>query len=205
MINNHSSDELRQQLRMEAIARRDLLPPSDRSIYSRAATALLKTYLESIGATFLHCYINFRTEVETRGFIEECLERGLRVVVPVVEELDDRQFLIHTEIKGLTGLQRGAFGLEEPIERSPSTLESLDAVILPLVGFDRRGTRLGYGKGFYDRFLHDLPRSVLRIGLAFSIQEIPHIPDLPHDEPLDYVITEHEIIQTIRADSLTTI
>ena len=115
--------------------------------------------------------------------------------------MDGQQFLAHTEIKGLTALRRGAFGLDEPVERTPSTLESLDAVIIPIAAFDRRGTRLGYGKGFYDRFLHDLPRSIPRIGLAFAVQEVASIPDLPHDEPLDYVITEREIIRTIRAES----
>ena len=202
---NPGSNELRQQLRFEAIARRDSLSPSERTVYSQDAIALLRTYLEGIGAKFLHCYISFRTEVETRAFIEESLERGLRIVVPVVEELDNHRFLIHTEIKGLTDLRPSAFGLDEPIERNASTLESLDAVVLPLVAFDRRGMRLGYGKGFYDRFLHELPRSIPRIGLGFTVQEIPHIPIQPHDEPLDYIITEREIIQTIRAESSTTI
>jgi 5-formyltetrahydrofolate cyclo-ligase len=102
--------------------------------------------------------------------------------------------LVHTEIKELSNLADGSFGLQEPVERIPASLNILDAVIVPLVAFDRHGARLGYGMGFYDAFLHELPRSVERIGLAFSIQEMNHIPVFPHDEPLDTIVTEQEII-----------
>jgi len=202
----------RQQLRMDSLARRDRMPDSERKDFSQIIIDRLKSEIgrgfktgssfeprtpspESHDPlTFLHCYISFRSEVETRTFIEETLARGIRIVVPVVEELDGKQFLVHTEIKGLSELRQGAFGLEEPTERIPSSLESLGAVIVPIAAFDRSGTRLGYGKGFYDRFLHGLPQSVLRIGLAFSAQEVAHIPILPHDERLDCIITEQEII-----------
>jgi 5-formyltetrahydrofolate cyclo-ligase len=203
----------RQQLRIDTLARRDRMPNSERKDFNQIIIDRLKSEIETgykrglpsgirtpesgprDPLTFLHCYISFRSEVETRAFIEETLARGVRIVVPVVEELDGKQFLVHTEIKGLSELRQGAFGLEEPTERIPSSLESLGAVIVPIAAFDRSGTRLGYGKGFYDRFLHGLPQSVLRIGLAFSAQEVAHIPILPHDERLDCIITEREIIR----------
>lgn len=124
------------------------------------------------------------------------------MIVPVVEHNGKAEHvqtdrLVHTEIRAITGLTKGRFGLEEPIEREPSSLDALDAVIVPIAAFDRRGTRLGYGKGFYDVFLRELPRSVERIGLAFSAQQVDHIPALPHDEPLDRIVTEHEIIHAI--------
>ncbi|HWF45083.1 MAG TPA: 5-formyltetrahydrofolate cyclo-ligase [Candidatus Kapabacteria bacterium] len=211
----------RQQLRIESLARRDRMSSSERKDFSRIIIDRLKSEIEAgyektdvpsgirtpdpgvrDPLTFLHCYISFRSEVETRTFIEETLACGVRIVVPVVEELDGNQFLVHTEIKGLSELRQGAFGLEEPVERIPSLLDALGAVIVPIAAFDRSGTRLGYGKGFYDRFLHGLPRAVLRIGLAFSTQEVAHIPILPHDEPLDCIITEREII---RAEPSTSI
>ena len=181
----------RKQLRREAIAIRNALSPEERAQYSREVTELLIGYLTQ--ARSIHSYLSFRSEVDTRGFIEASLLRGLRVIVPVVEELDGRQVLVHTEIRNLSKLTQGMFGVEEPVERNPYELDTLDAIIVPLVAFDRHGTRLGYGKGFYDAFLHDMPRSIPRIGLAFSSQEVHHIPALPHDEPLDVVITEKEI------------
>jgi 5-formyltetrahydrofolate cyclo-ligase len=66
---------------------------------------------------------------------------------------------------------------------------------VPLAAFDRRGHRIGYGKGFYDRALANLPHATT-IGLAFATQEIDHVPDEAHDRALDFVVTEREIITT---------
>ena len=92
------------------------------------------------------------------------------------------------------GLDQAAYGIEEPRKKEPADFTELGAVILPLAAFDRSGTRLGYGKGFYDRFLATLPQAVLRVGVAFATQEVPSIPRHDHDEALDLVITERELI-----------
>jgi 5-formyltetrahydrofolate cyclo-ligase len=186
--------EDRQLMRRAALGRRDAIPPNERKVMSEVIARSLRTYLDSKSARFLHCYISFRSEVETREFVESELAAGRRVVVPVIEGADGGQLLVHTEVKGLQGLKRGPFGLEEPLERTPASLADLDAVIVPIAAFDRRGTRLGYGKGFYDKFLSELPRDVERIGLAYSMQQLDHIPALPHDCELDTIVTEKEII-----------
>ncbi|NJK81752.1 MAG: 5-formyltetrahydrofolate cyclo-ligase [Chloroflexaceae bacterium] len=67
-----------------------------------------------------------------------------------------------------------------------------DLTIVPLLGFDRRGYRLGYGKGYYDRLLAVAPTPT--IGLAFAMQEVEMVPTEPHDLPLTWVVTEHEVI-----------
>ena len=196
---------IRRELRQSALSKRNALSPEVRHLSSLEIIERLKQYIEGKSAVadgVLHCYISFRSEVETREFIEGAIRYGMRVIVPIVEASDPADQtrigrLVHTEISGITGLTKGRFGLEEPTEREPSSLELVDTVIVPIVAFDRRGTRLGYGKGFYDVFLRELPRSVERIGLAFSTQEVDHIPALPHDEPLDTIITEREIIHTI--------
>ncbi len=194
----------RQEIRAHLIHERAALAPDVRKQRSAEIVGRLQSYLfQKRGASeashrSIHCYISFRSEVETHKFIEQALHDGMRVTVPIVERVDTMRILLHTEISELSGLVGGAFGLQEPIERTPASLDLLDAVIIPLVAFDRNGTRLGYGKGFYDTFLHQLPRSVERIGLAFRMQEADFIPALPHDEPLDTVVTEHEIIHVTR-------
>lgn len=189
---------VRSELRAQALATRDKLDIELRHIWSTEIITQLRTYLEAKEARFLHCYLSFRSEVETREFIERTLAEGMRVVVPVIEEIEENEQrverLAHTEIQGISGFVKGRFGIEEPAVRSPASLESLDAVIVPVVAFDRRGTRLGYGKGFYDAFLHELSGTVERIGLAFQMQESGFIPRLAHDEPLDTIITERELI-----------
>ncbi len=189
--------EVRNALRRDALARRDAL----NELFRREASARIATdlarMLVSSNARFVHCYISFRSEVETRPLIEDMLARGLRVVVPVVNGDGSENTLIHSELRDLSKLRTGAFGLPEPEERTEVDLEELDAVIVPMVAFDRHGTRLGYGKGFYDRFLRQLPPEVQRIGLAFGMQEVSHIPALPHDERVSTIITENEQITVI--------
>jgi 5-formyltetrahydrofolate cyclo-ligase len=173
---------------------RDALSPDERHRLSTEIVNRLRGYLFEKKYQSIHCYISFRSEVETREFIEHALQERMRITVPIVEQIDGKKVLAHTEVSKVSGLADGHFGLQESVERTPASLLSLDAVIVPLVAFDRRGTRLGYGMGFYDTFLHELPRTIERIGFAFSLQEINHIPSLPHDEPLDTIITEKEII-----------
>jgi 5-formyltetrahydrofolate cyclo-ligase len=91
-------------------------------------------------------------------------------------------------------LQRGRFGLDEPIERSAARLDGLDLVVLPLAAFDTNGNRLGYGKGFYDRFLSELSPTVLRVGLGFDLQEVDRIETHDRDQPLDIIVTETRTI-----------
>ncbi len=194
--------KIRQDIRTHAIAGRDALDSGLRHKWSSEIIERLRDYLfEKLAAAnrSIHCYISFRSEVETRAFIERALQEGTRVTVPVIERSETSNVLGHTEIMELKDLVKGRFGLEAPVVRNPATpaamLHTLDAVIVPLVAFDRCGTRLGYGMGFYDRFLRELPRSVERIGLAFSMQEVDDIPILPHDEPLDTIVTEQAIIK----------
>ncbi len=205
-VPRESMDEIigtRQSLRRKAIEDRENIPLALRQEWSARIRAVLQAYTDDKHYSFIHCYLNFRSEVETRELIGGLLRHGTRIIVPVVERMESeepgsfQERLAHSEIEMATELIKGRFGIEEPKLRSASSLENLDAVIVPIVAFDRHGTRLGYGKGFYDVFLHDLPRAVERIGLAFSIQEIEYIPALSHDERLDRIITEREIIKIV--------
>ncbi len=188
------TQELRRAIRARAMQERDGLAPDLRHHISGEIIERLQKYLSEKAMRSVHCYISFRSEVETRAFLEHALHNGMRVTVPIVDRKDGKNVLIHTEISALSELVEGSFGLKEPIERNPASLSTMDAVIVPLVAFDRRGTRLGYGMGFYDTFLQELPRSIERIGLAFHLQEANSIPSLAHDEPLDTIVTEQEII-----------
>jgi 5-formyltetrahydrofolate cyclo-ligase len=185
----------RDELRRKALAQRDGIPTELHEARSHQANEHLRAWLDKSNARYIHCYISFRSELETRELIKSLLRQGRRIVVPVIEELDGRQFMIHTEIHGLDDLAQGHFGLSEPVARSTASLEGLDAVVVPLSAFDRDGNRLGYGKGFYDRFLSELPRSVARVGLAFALQEVEQIPTHSLDQPLDIVITENGVIE----------
>jgi 5-formyltetrahydrofolate cyclo-ligase len=89
---------------------------------------------------------------------------------------------------------KASFGLSEPEDNQP--LIDPDIVFAPLAGFDRRGHRIGYGKGHYDITLQSLraSRKTLVVGVAFSCQETPEIAEEAHDQKLDFVITENDLI-----------
>jgi 5-formyltetrahydrofolate cyclo-ligase len=92
-------------------------------------------------------------------------------------------------------LAAGQWGLREP---GPAAAEvEPDIVLVPLLAFDRAGHRIGYGAGYYDLTLARLRarKAVTAIGIAFSVQEVPAIPKTPRDEPLDFVLTEREVIE----------
>lgn len=97
-------------------------------------------------------------------------------------------------------LVANGFGIPEPGDAERLEPTAMDAVLLPLLAFDRRGTRLGSGAGYYDRsfeFLRDRvrPSKPLLIGVAYGFQEVEHLPDQPWDVPLDYIATEGELIR----------
>ncbi len=146
-------------------------------------------------------FLSFRSEVETRPYLKERLLRGLPVVLPVTI-IDDKR-LIPYRIEDWSQLKKGAFGILEPdpslaIRVNPALI---DCVIVPGSVFDRTGNRHGYGGGFYDRFLSKEALSSLRVGLAFSFQVIDSIPTEPHDEKMDFIVTEDEIIECSRQKS----
>jgi len=86
-------------------------------------------------------------------------------------------------------LQKGPYGILEPVARKRIPLKNLDAVIVPGLAFDKKGMRLGRGKGYYDRFLNTLPERVMSIGLAFRFQILPSVPSLSHDMGVNRIIS----------------
>ena len=91
-------------------------------------------------------------------------------------------------------LVSGVWGIREPRPEAPEVAP--DILLVPLIAFDRRGHRIGYGAGYYDQTINSLraQKSVLAVGLAFAAQEIAQVPSTPRDARLDLVLTEREII-----------
>jgi 5-formyltetrahydrofolate cyclo-ligase len=188
-------------LRKITLVARDGLPLQDRQAMSRAIAQkiLLLEEVETRETIFL--YVDFRSEVETRFLIHELLRRGKQVVVPVTLVKEKR--LLPVAIRDLEkDLVPGYFSIPEPrmeIRKSQMVDGSeIGTIILPGSVFDERGGRLGYGGGFYDRFMaHEAPQA-RRVGLAFDLQVVDRLSLQPHDELLDLVVTEKRIIQGIR-------
>ena len=185
----------RSDLRKNILSLRDQLPPNEQALKSRAiADRLWKIPALADSATLL-IYVNFRSEVETIPLINTCLKKGLRVCVPLTITAEHR--LLAYEITDLErDLAKGYCGIPEPDPQRLTLVEpnTIDTVIIPGSVFDQQGGRLGYGGGYYDRFLQYSADKALRVGVAFDLQLIDEVPTEPHDQNLNYLITETKTI-----------
>jgi 5-formyltetrahydrofolate cyclo-ligase len=176
------------RLRVAALARRDQLTAETRIEYSlRAATHGLELVRFEPG-TIVSGFFPIRSEIDARPLMDRLRLRGAVLCLPVVL---NRQEIVFRELTRETGLVPTGFGTVGPPAEAPVLDPQI--MIMPLAAYDGHGNRIGYGAGHYDRAIHRLelkgaaPR---RIGLAFSIQRVAHIPAQPHDRGIEAVITE---------------
>lgn len=144
-------------------------------------------------ARVVHTYVGaVQGEVATRGIVRRALAEGKTVACPRVRWRP--RGLDSFVIGSLDELVESRRGLWEPDPAWDDPIESpaLDLVLVPGLAFDRRGWRVGFGAGLYDRFLSGV--SAPRVALAFSLQLVDSLPVEPHDEPVDWIVTEGETI-----------
>jgi 5-formyltetrahydrofolate cyclo-ligase len=141
----------------------------------------------------LMVYLSFGSEVVADGLIVWGWDAGKRIVVPFCDP--ESREMTPCLLGDFAELETGHYGIREPKAEQlrPVPREEIDAVLIPAVAFNRRGYRVGYGGGYYDRFLPDIPRAA-RIGAAFACQIVAEIPPDPHDVPADRIVTEDELI-----------
>lgn len=154
-----------------------------------------------IDAETIFLYMNFRSEVITADFIETLMQMGKRVVLPVT--LTKSRKLLPVYIRDVDkDLAPGYASIPEPVaeirKSRAAAAEDLDIIFLPGSVFDERGGRMGYGGGYYDRFVSQEAPQALRIGLAYELQVVEEAPLQPHDELLDLIITEKRQIHGSR-------
>ena len=183
-------------LRAMMIARRRAIPEKLRFQMDVAIASHLVTLPEVICAHHIHLYLSITAfaEVDTALIVDGLTAMHKRLSVPVVRNGDLLSALYH---KGDL-LRTAQFGQPEPDVYSAVDESDLDLVLLPLLAFDSRGYRLGYGKGLYDRFLQRLGKQGVhpfRVGLSYLQQRIDTFPVDPWDEPLDAVIYEEGCIR----------
>ena len=135
-------------------------------------------------------FVSFDSEVYTHDMIKDILKSKKNIAVPKVVEHEIHPSLI-IDFDQL--IPSGIFGILEPIELLKINLKNIDVVIIPGIVFDKTGHRIGYGYGFYDKFLRKIPKA-LKIGVAYDFQIIEKIPNDAHDVPVDIVVTDKEII-----------
>lgn len=188
----------KKELRKEFFRKRNTLTEKYHQKYSKIITKKLISLKQYVQADMILIYASYQKEVSTYGIIGDALNRGKRVFCPKVLSHGIMEFY---EITSLKDIVPGYKNIPEP-RREDSMFSFSDdntgntLMIMPLVGFDALGNRLGYGGGFYDRYLQRFPQ-LKRIGLGFECQKYEYlIPTEKTDIKPDLIITEVNILIT---------
>lgn len=178
-------------LRLAVLQRRDCLNAAACVEAARAIVARAGD-LPVPPAVVIGGYRAIRSEIDPAGLIAALRAAGHGIALPVI--LADRETMIFRQWDASVELVRASFGLKVPPDGA--AIVEPRHLLVPLAGFDRRGYRLGYGKGHYDRVLARLGATgpLVTIGIAFGCQEVDKVPEEAHDRPLDYILTERELI-----------
>lgn len=179
-------EEAKAALRKEAHKRRAQLHPSLRLDAAKEAVGHFLDHVTIRKGEVVAAYWPIRDELDIKHLIVKLMDSGQPVALPVV--LGDEQPLELRLWQDGAPLYEAGFGTLAPEDGAPRV--EPDVILMPLLGFDKHGTRLGYGGGYYDRTLANLPKRPRLVGFAFARQEIDHIPRQAHDVPLDAIVTE---------------
>lgn len=175
--------------------RRASLAPDERERLARRAAALLLSLPEVAGARAVLLFSAFGTEVPTAGLRAKLLHDGARVLLPFLTEAGEMEA---AEVSPGEPLAASGYGPREPASRVPIDPAQIDLAIVPGLAFDRRGGRLGYGGGHYDRYLARLAPGTPVVGLAFSLQLVDRVPTDSGDRRVDLVVTDEGVVDARR-------
>jgi 5-formyltetrahydrofolate cyclo-ligase len=180
--------EFRKAKRAELLARRTALSFHDRQHFAESLTAHLLATLELRPSGVLGIYWPIRGELDLRDYARRHIETGGTAALPVV--VTKGSPIEFWQWQPGASLRRGFWNIPVPVERRVAVP---DVLLIPLVGYDAAGYRLGYGGGYYDRTLAVLTPRPLCIGVGYDDSALATIHPQPHDIPMDWIVTERRV------------
>jgi 5-formyltetrahydrofolate cyclo-ligase len=185
-------DAQKRLLRQQMLDLRAKIPPRERLVSDAAISRQVGEFSAFKDAETLFVYVSTADEVGTQAIIEESLRQGKRVCVPRCE---GRGVMRAYEIGGFDDLREGSYGILEPRESCPFVeSDRIELALVPCMACTPRGQRLGYGGGFYDRYLWD--RAYPAVALCRDVLLLDELPAGEYDVPVDFVITESGVTAT---------
>ena len=184
----------KREIRKILVRRRLSIPDQLREEKNHLIFERLLEIPELKNAKTVHLYIpiNGKKEVDTWPVISYFLGAHKKVIVPVMEF--NSVVLHHVYLEDIDDLKPNKWGVEEPEQRFPADIDALDIVLVPMIGGDTKGNRIGYGKGYYDSFLKQT--KAVKIGLLYEECLVDEIPVESHDIRLDIMVTDKQVIRT---------
>ena len=191
MANPSPPADEKANLRRDAIARRATLAPAERTAAAQIIAAR-EFPVPITPGTVAAGFSPLKREIDPIPLMRALAENGAWLALPVVAGRG-RPLVMRAWAFG-EPLAAGVWGIRQPLPEAPAV--EPDILIVPLLAFDRRGHRLGYGAGYYDMTINALrsTKAITAVGIAFALQEIDAVPTTPRDARLDLVLTEREVI-----------
>jgi 5-formyltetrahydrofolate cyclo-ligase len=192
MAHPTSIQDAKAELRASALARREAIPREERAAAAEAIAARAFPLTVAPGV-IVSGFMPLKSEINPLSLLRKLAEAGAQLALPVVA--GKGQPLIMRAWEFGAPLAAGVWGIRQPTPGAPEVAP--DILMVPLLAFDRRGHRLGYGAGYYDMTITALraQKRVVAIGIAYAAQEVPEVPITPRDARLDLVLTEREVIE----------
>ncbi|HET6376086.1 MAG TPA: 5-formyltetrahydrofolate cyclo-ligase [Methylocella sp.] len=179
-------------LRAQALARRSETSAGEASAFAKRIADEGLAMVMRLHPEVVSAYFPVAHEPSTLPLLQALAAAGVKTALPVTGKSGTP--LIFRLWRPGDPMTKGKMAIQEPAQHAPQAAP--DLLFVPLTAFDRRGHRIGYGAGYYDRTLAELraAKGICAVGLAYACQEFPEVPHEPHDECLDYVLTENELI-----------
>ncbi|WP_396655215.1 5-formyltetrahydrofolate cyclo-ligase [Microbacterium sp.] len=190
-------DNAKRALRAELRERRQLLSDAQRRAAADGVTAQLDALVEAHGARSVSCFLSTATEPGTRDFIRGAMERGIRVLLPIMRADGLLDWVVSDPGQEVV---EAALGVPEPVAEvlGPIAVGDVDVMIIPAAAVDRTGMRLGWGRGYYDKTLGSMERRPPVYAVVFDSEFVDEVPSDAQDERVDGVVTPTRTIPIAR-------
>jgi 5-formyltetrahydrofolate cyclo-ligase len=195
---NEFQESEKNKLRYEYLKKRDKIEPFLRYTYSNMILSNIKKMKEYEDSKVVMFYLSYGSEVITDMMINEFLSDGKEVAVPVIQNPGDG-IMTAVKIDKLEDCIDKVYGIRQPEFNEDDVVagNEIDLIFVPGIVFDTNGYRIGYGKGYYDRWLKGTDVSK-RVGIAFEVQLIEKIPNGKYDLPVGRLLTENRVIEIVK-------
>lgn len=181
---------MKNQLKDKILEKRNSLSKEEIAEKSRKIEDALFSLEQFKKSKTIMFFVSFNSEVYTHNMIKKSLKTKTTIIPKVMHsEIEPSVIMDFDNL-----IPSGKFGILEPIEIMKIAYKNIGLVLVPGIAFDREGHRIGYGFGYYDKFLRKVPKAV-KIGLCFDFQVVDKVPREMHDVPVDFILTEERIIE----------